>query len=278
MYSRKNYMSQEISIATTNTHYGNILTTPNGLAPFANRAVDVLLLQELSQLSQAAIDSSLADWGYAMVHHHEEAGLGIAIRQGSQLTDNAVEHQTYELAKISRIGQTALRYQLPIADRFRARALIYTEFTHSAGQVIGVFTAHPIVFARPLARKRQIEVMSEVISDIRSNTPPQQALVGGFDGNHYPSPRNVDKLFAVQNGLSFAPITESTWKIRGSKHEWLARIASALTGRDLDSFDAILDSLLYANLELSKSEVMTVASDHDAIVGHFKLPNIKHTS
>lgn len=98
------------------------------------------------------------------------------------------------------------------------------------------------------------------------NTP--RLIVGG-DMNHYPGPQGVD--FAVQQaaGLDRLPLAEPTWLIEGSRHEWIAKIGSLVTGRSLASFDAELDAMLYRGLELVSASAMTVESDHKAIVAEF---------
>jgi endonuclease/exonuclease/phosphatase (EEP) superfamily protein YafD len=71
-------------------------------------------------------------------------------------------------------------------------------------------------------------------------------------------------------GLDGAELLEPTWKITGSKHEWMARIGSFVTGRALQSFNAELDALLFRGLSIVSSSVIDIESDHRAIIATFE--------
>jgi endonuclease/exonuclease/phosphatase family metal-dependent hydrolase len=156
---------------------------------------------------------------------------------------------------------------LPVSDHWHERGMISVEYETAAGRLT-VSTAHLIVFARVHARTKQVRALRQALQQDRLRRGPH-VLTG--DMNHYPGPTAADRAMQVAGGFERVPLPEPTWRVAGSKHEWMARLASAASRRDLASFDAELDDVLYRQLTLLRSEVLDIASDHRGIVCDFAL-------
>lgn len=260
-------MSETLTIATANTYYGTMLRGEKGLQPFADRKTDVLLMQEVLGVDSATVEERLDDYDFRLLHRDAATGLAIAVNKTSIAEARPHTYQTFPIQHVGRIGHMALKYNLPAAERFRPRGALGAVVCKGAGEVT-VGTAHPIVFVRARSRNRQIANLTAAFS---AALRPDQAFVFGADMNHYPNPRQADHQFGTSLDMEQVPIGEPTWHIRGSKHEWLARIGSLATRRPLDSFDGQLDSLWYRGMEHIGTEVVEIQSDHKAIVSTFRI-------
>lgn len=263
-------MSEAIRIATANTYAGQMLDHSDGLKPFAQTNVDILLLQEVLGLDTGQVEDTLLAGNYALANFDRETGLAIAIRPDSGITTWLRSERVETIQPIGRLGKFATSHHIPAAGRLRARGLISAQLLTASGNTITVATTHPIVFIRGRARARQLQAIGTLLE---GSQYADQALVLGADMNHYPRPGKADLALRQASQLREVPLAVPTWQIRGSKHEWLARFGSMATGHGLDSFDAQLDSMLYrgTNLELLSASVADINSDHRAIIGTFAL-------
>jgi endonuclease/exonuclease/phosphatase family metal-dependent hydrolase len=246
-----------LTVATANTCTGDLLRTTGGLEPFRTARAGIVGLQEVFGITEPELRVALGGAGLALTHWHAAAGLVLAHdpRVASPVGDPIV---------------TTLKAAGPllrISNHWHERAMLSAEFETAAGPVT-VSTAHLIVFARAHARSKQVRALREALQQDPLRRGPH-VLTG--DMNHYPRPAAADRAMHEAGGLTQVPLHEPTWRISGSKHEWLARLAAATTGRDLASFDAQLDVVLYRDLRLLASAVFDVASDHRAVVCDFEL-------
>jgi len=262
--------AEQIAIATANTQYGRLLREKTGLQPFDEAGVDVLLLQEVIGFGSTTLEDYLTIANYSLVYADYDSGLAIATRQNTEFSLYAEAGKTEVIEPIGMLGRVAIRHELPFAQRLRSRAVIFAQLRTPNDGYFEVGTTHPIVFTRFLARKRQLQSLARE-ANLRATRG--EAFILGADMNHYPSPRKADEKMMTETRMQRVPLHEPTWRIRGSKHEWIARIGSAVTGRSLDSFDAQLDSMLYrgSNLALIGTEVIDIQSDHRSIIGRFAL-------
>lgn len=260
--------THEYTIATANTHEGRLLSEPEGLAHFGEMGVDVLLLQEVLDLSSQTIDDRLKDDGYGLAHFDAPSGLAIAVRDGSELQVQPGSERTEILRKPEKLGVAAKRLGLKLGNRLRSRGLIAIKLLTPSNETLTVASTHPIVFARALSRAKQVRAIGNVLkSDYYQGNP----LIVAGDMNHYPGPRKVDLAMRQAANLQ-AVETGPTWKIRGSRHEKYAKVAAFITRRQLDRFDGKLDAILYRGMEQIGNTILEIESDHDAVVATFTIP------
>jgi endonuclease/exonuclease/phosphatase family metal-dependent hydrolase len=249
--------STTLTVATANTCTGELLRTPGGLEPFRTAGAGVVGLQEVFGITEPELRAALAGAGLELTHWHAPAGLVIA-------HDPRVAALAGEpLVTTLKAAGPLLRY----SNHWHERAMLSAAFETAAGPV-AVSTAHLIVFARAHARTKQVRALREALEQDRLRRGPH-VLMG--DMNHYPRPAAADRAMHEAGGFTHVPLHEPTWLVSGSKHEWLARLAAVATRRDLASFDAQLDVVLYRDLRLIDSTVVDVASDHRAVVCDFQL-------
>jgi endonuclease/exonuclease/phosphatase family metal-dependent hydrolase len=247
----------ELVIGTANTFSGALLRSPSGLAPF--RDVDLLAVQEVFGFTAAGLAARFTDDGFEVVSHHERSGLALARRGDSAVRPGAALNLHKTLAPE--------RILAGHSDHWRERALIAAR-VQVGGMALTFANAHLMVFARPIARRRQVQALRSALGSGYFAGHPL-ILVG--DMNHYPAPRNVDRAMAAHSGLARAALDAPTWQIAGSKHEWLARTAGRATGRSIESFDAELDAVLYRGVVLDGARVVRIESDHAGIVARFSV-------
>jgi endonuclease/exonuclease/phosphatase (EEP) superfamily protein YafD len=170
-------------------------------------------------------------------------------------------------------GVTEEQLRTALADvgleltHWHERGMVSAAYETEAGPVT-LSTAHLIVFARAHARTKQVRALRSALQQEPLRHGPH-VLTG--DMNHYPRPAAADRAMHEAGGLTHVPLHEPTWRISGSKHEWMARLAATVTRRDLSAFDAQLDVVLYRDLRLLDSAVFDIASDHRAVVCDFAL-------
>jgi endonuclease/exonuclease/phosphatase family metal-dependent hydrolase len=253
-----------LTVATANTCSGELLRAADGLAPFREAGVQVIGLQEVFGLDEPSVAAALRTSGYRLAHLHGPGGLAIAHDPDTTNVDPNVLVTTLQPAG------PLLRW----SNHWHERAMLSASVALGAhqgepgGQALTFSTAHLIVFARALARGRQVVRMRQAMQQDRLRRGPH--IVTG-DMNHYPGPMRTDLAMHVAGGFQRVPLEEPTWRISGSKHEWLARVAATATHRDLSAFDAQLDTVLARGLDLRASRVVDIASDHRGVVCTFDL-------
>ncbi len=260
-----------ITVATANTQYAHLLRDPEGLEPFKAAGTDVLLLQEVLGVSKEEVSTRLEQDNFHLVHSDLKSGLAIAVRNDAPFRVIEGSERTTSLRQASKLAKKAGEYGIKAAARLRSRDLIAIKLAslHEPTETVTVATAHPIVFARPRARSRQIYALGEAFEDPYFKVDP---FLFGLDGNHYPGPGKPDRALRRRHGLQAVVLGEPTWEITGSKHQWLATIASKLLpGKSLKDFDAQLDAILFRNCSNIKALVQKIASDHKAIIASFRL-------
>jgi endonuclease/exonuclease/phosphatase family metal-dependent hydrolase len=246
-----------LTVATANTCTGVLLRTPGGLQPFRTAGAGLVGLQEVFGVTEDELRGSLRDAGLELTHWHAPAGLTLA-------------HDPRVAAPVGAPIVTTLKAAGPllrVSDHWHERGMVSAAFETEAGPVT-LSTAHLIVFARAHARTKQVRALRAALQEEPLRNGPH-VLTG--DMNHYPRPAAADRAMHEAGGLTQVPLHEPTWRISGSKHEWLARVAATLTRRDLASFDAQLDVVLYRDLRLLESSVFDIASDHRAVACAFEL-------
>jgi endonuclease/exonuclease/phosphatase (EEP) superfamily protein YafD len=244
-----------LTVATANTATGALLRTEGGLAPFAGAGTAVIGMQEVFRVSDEQLREALATAGLELTHWHSAAGLALA-------------HDPAQAAPVGAPVVSTLKAAGPllrVSDHWHERAMLSATFETTTG-LVTVSTAHLIVFARAHARTKQVRALRHALQQDRLRRGPH-VLTG--DMNHYPRPTGADRAMHAAGGFSQVPLAGPTWRISGSKHEWLARLAAAASRRDLARFDAQLDVVLYRELRLLGSAVLDIASDHQGVVCDF---------
>lgn len=247
--------SAALTVATANTCTGDLLRTPSGLEPFRTAGAGLVGLQEVFGVTEEQLRTALADVGLELTHWHAPAGLVLA-------------HDPQVATPVGEPLVTTLKAAGPllrISDHWHERGMVSAAFETEAGPVT-FSTAHLIVFARAYARTKQVRALRAALQREPLRRGPH-VLTG--DMNHYPRPAAADRAMHEAGGLTHVPLHEPTWRISGSKHEWMARLAATVTHRDLSTFDAQLDVVLYRDLRLLASAVFDIASDHRAVVCDF---------
>jgi hypothetical protein len=249
--------STTLTVATANTCTGDLLRAPGGLEPLRAAGAGLVGLQEVFGVTEVQLRAALGDVGLELTHWHSPAGLVLA-------------HDPQVAAPVGDPLVTTLKAAGPLlrlSDHWHERGMVSAAFETEAGPLT-LSTAHLIVFARAHARTKQVRALRAALQhELLSRGP--HVLTG--DMNHYPRPAAADRAMHEAGGLTQVPLHEPTWRISGSKHEWIARLAATATRRDLASFDAQLDVVLYRDLRLLHSSVFDIASDHRAVVCDFQL-------
>ena len=254
-----------ITIATANTHESRLLQFPDGLVHFQRAHVDVLLLQEVLAMKTADIIESLMKANFKLVHRNQKMGLLIAVSNQARITTAVIDDVIFDIPGIT---QVAKKFGIKKANSSRERGIIGVRLTCESGQAIAIATVHHSVFIRGLTRSRQVLAMGRAL---RHESYDSSRLIIGGDMNHYPRARRID--IATQNSLGLArvDIIKPSWKIKGTQHEWMARLGSITTGRKINSFDAELDAILYKGVEVIDTQILDIESDHRAIVTEFRI-------
>lgn len=255
-----------LRVATANTYESRMLYYSHGLKPFLENGVDVLLMQEVLSIPREYLEERLARDGYSLTLFDEATGLAIATYQDSLYRPEQDSVRSDEIQRAERAGEFMRKKGLPLGNRLRQRGMIATRLTDGHHKLT-VVTSHPIIFLRAHARAKQVKNISTRLQDPWYQEAP---LILGGDMNHYPGPRQVDRRMYEATGLSMVEIIEPTWRIRGSKHEWLAAIGSSVLRKSMEDFDAQLDALLYRDLEVCDTSVIDIVSDHRAVIATFE--------
>jgi endonuclease/exonuclease/phosphatase family metal-dependent hydrolase len=253
-----------LTVATANTCSGDLLRAADGLAPFRDAGVQVIGLQEVFGFDEPSLAATLESAGYRLAHLYAPGGLAIAHDPGTTSIDPDVLVTTLQPAG------AMLRWSNHWHERAMMSARVDVDRVggETAGPPVTFSTAHLIVFARAVARGRQVVRLRQAMQQDRLRRGPH--IVTG-DMNHYPGPMRTDRAMHVAGGFRRVELGEPTWRIAGSKHEWMAKVAATATHRDLSTFDAQLDIVLHRGVELESSRVMDIASDHRGVVCSFEL-------
>lgn len=262
--SKQRSTSKEITIATSNIHFGDMIRAEKGLAPFRRLAPDVLLLQEVINDTIQA-ERRLSRAGYKLVHLAEKYGLALAIRIDSGFSVVPDSIRVRMLQPMNPLERT-------LAQRFAGRSHTMTAHGMQAiklqmegRHVLTVVNTRTTVSSNLVARSYQVARMGKELKNRYYDGP----LILGGDMNHYPSAQRVDKAMRRRSGLQVVDIGgEPTWRASNAA---LYRILSRAKGIALEDFSGQLDALLYRGegLGLDSTVVVDTISDHRAIVGKF---------
>lgn len=271
-------MQIELTVATANTHEARMLRNPDGIKPFVERGVDVVLMQEVLRFSEETLTDRLSEDGYQLGHFDSLSGLAIAISAASSFQPLPGSQRTEVIQPPEKIGELIRLAGVPMSSRLRQRGLIAVKLANVAEddekdndkkkKIVTVADTHPIIFLRAAARSQQVRRIGEIL---QTDYYQQDSLIVGADMNHYPEPQEVDLAMWQAAELSAVEPRQPTWKIRGSKHQWAATAGAFLTRKNLESYDAELDVLLYRGLEAGEGSIVKIISDHHALVAKFIL-------
>jgi endonuclease/exonuclease/phosphatase family metal-dependent hydrolase len=261
---------EQITVATANTHFGQMIRADDGLEPVAH--ADIILFQEVFNGEVNNLANRLQDTGFTLLHNAPQFGLAIALRNSSPLQFITGSAQEHRLAAMGRIERMVVEKTTGRPLTFNERGLISCTLKNSRGQHITVATTHPTtpIAAKPGARRTQITRLKDLLVDIYAN----DHLILGGDMNHYPNPRKIDKKLHLSTQLTPVELAdEPTWYARGSKEELLFKLPAFLLRRSIDEFDGQHDIILYRrpSLEVTSLKVVDIPSDHRAIVASFSV-------
>jgi endonuclease/exonuclease/phosphatase family metal-dependent hydrolase len=255
-------MTHTLTVATANTHEGRMLKDTDGLKPFVENGVDALLMQEVLRIADPELRERLYEEGYELTHFDSLSGLAIAFSATSEFQPISGTERTEVIQPPEKIGQLVRWCGIPMSSRLRQRGLVAIKAA-SGNQIVTVANTHPIIFLRALSRARQVKRIGELV---RTDFYTKDPLVLGGDMNHYPGPQAVDRAMQKAGGFSRVETDQPSWRIRGSKHEWAARVGALLSARQVEDFDAVLDTILYRGLTVQGSTTVSIASDHHAVI------------
>jgi endonuclease/exonuclease/phosphatase family metal-dependent hydrolase len=245
-------MTERITVATVNTHMGEVFKTPQGLEALAE--ADILLMQEVC-IEEYALSKQLAEYDFSLTVLASGLGLAIAHRQPLDYIETQVETVQPE-SKLSDLASGQTRF------RMRARGLLSAVFQTREDSELAVATTHPTVPLRFRSRARHVSALPAVL-------PHGDRLVVAGDMNHWPGPRKVDTQFRDEAGLHAVAIGQQpTFDVSRTRYSWLEhaeeRFGIPINGQ--------LDAMLYrGDLEPEETTVVDVPSDHRAIMTRFVL-------
>lgn len=255
-------------VATANTHWGEMLRAPDGLSSLA--AADVILLQEIIDPVALKVDEQLIGAGFTPPYIAPQYGLLLAVRTASILQPIPNTNAKYQLRKMNVIEHALNQRWAGRPHDFKARGLIATRFRTPSDREVTVATTHPTIPLKPRARAVQILRIGQIL------TSPDfdGALILAGDMNHYPGPRPVDEGMRIAAGLTRVDIgNEPTWQATGTRQEQYLKFPARVQHRELADYNGQNDAILYrgAGLQLIKASVVTIHSDHRAIIATFGL-------
>ncbi|HEV7454438.1 MAG TPA: endonuclease/exonuclease/phosphatase family protein [Candidatus Saccharimonadales bacterium] len=267
----------EIILATANTHFGRMTRSVDGLQPIAH--ADILTLQEQRDPEADKLQVQLDRNDFTLVHAAGRYGLAMAIRTGSSLAVVPGSQRQEMLKGMNGVERRLKKRGSRLAGNLPERGIIAVQFIAPEGP-LSIATAHPLPPLRRRSRNTQIGRVGLALADPYYNG---NLIVAG-DWNHYPAARLADIAMRQSAQLSTVDIgSEPTWGFRGLHQEWAARAVSMvahpsrenLSNRGeqyLDSYDGQLDAVLYrGDLQCTGAEVVSIESDHRAIVATFEL-------
>ena len=260
----------QLTVATANTYFGQLINTPDGLASFSS--VDILLLQEVFNLQDNDLSPVLQKAGFTLLHAAPQFGLAIAYRQSPLHTPLSESIREFSLAKLTNIERHVIEKATRTPLTPNERGLITCKVRYGNGQHFIIATTHPTtpISIKSRARYRQVKKLWHILATNFSDMP----LIIGGDMNHYPGPRKIDKAFHAAMQLTPVEIgQEPTWRVQGSKQEKLLSLAARLLQKEINDFDGQHDTILYTTRAISSrhSKVVDIASDHRAIIADLQL-------
>lgn len=263
-------MPDIVRVATVNTQTGRLLGQPDALSVFAKDQVDILLLQEVFGAEEPEVARKLHLQGYRLIAFDRSTGLAIALHIHSRLVVSDRAGKIIILQKRGGAAELMTRHSIIPEHHTRARGILTVVLQTPSGQEITAVTTHPTVFIRHRARTKHLRLLQDYLSESYTTVHP---LFLGADMNHYPRAGRYDIAFRKFAQFREVPIDDVTWPIKGTKYEWLARAASRISRRPIDTFNGQLDTILYRGdgIQHMKTKVIHVESDHRAIISHFSL-------
>lgn len=257
---------EQITIATANTHFGDVIRVDRGLDPLKKLKPDILLLQEVINPT-AELKRQLGKANYTLVHTAGEFGLAMALRVDSGLRIASEPARTIKLQQMAAIERN-------LAQRFAKRphgmnehGMQTVKFKTKDGHLITAVNTRVTVPSNHIARRRQVAKIGKELEGAYYTG----LLILGGDMNHFPGPQQIDKDMYRKAGLRQVDLSnEPTWRARNSK---LYRAIARVRRQSLEDLYAQLDALLYRGeeLELDHVEVVDTVSDHRAIIARFQL-------
>lgn len=264
MHAQQN-VSEQIAVATANTHFGDAIRFGGGLDALRTYKPDILLLQEVTNSADELV-RQLGRANYRLVHFAAEFGLAIALRANAKLS--AVPHpaRTFQLQKMGPIEYKLAQRFAKSPHRMHAHGMLAAQFATAQGQRITVVTARTTVAANRIARSRQIAKMGKLLEAPYFSG----AVIVGGDMNHFPGPQPADTKMQQNAGLQRVELgAQPTWRAPTTK---LYRMLARARRQPLANLRAQLDALLYRGaLVLTDVRLANIPSDHRAIIGWFAL-------
>jgi endonuclease/exonuclease/phosphatase family metal-dependent hydrolase len=259
-------VAQELGLTTagSNMNRGRLARSADGFRPFRDRKVDVLLLQEIDDLSSpyepqmASLRQRLEADGYKMVHSFGELAIAVAEDSGWQVKAKYTEplQRMGRFARVmSRLAPNAFHER-----KFRRDAIGVT--LESNDRFVTVIDTHLTTAVHAIERYRQARVLGGVVNKIRAQAArmfgKQQVVLEG-DLNHFPEEGIAEwqmRRIANVERVNFG--RRSTY-VRGDlmRHFYLYLWPSIIR----------LDGKYYSGgIRPKKTEVVGVDSDHKSLI------------
>ena len=122
----------QINISTSNTHWGRVLKSSNGLSSIAN--ADILLLQEVID-SRDDVLQHLAQEGFNLIHLASRFGLAIAVRSNSEVTLVLNSVREYRLEQMGVIERYLIQKGAKRSHQFTEHGLLAVKLRMANGKI-----------------------------------------------------------------------------------------------------------------------------------------------
>jgi len=259
-------VDSELTIATANVHFGDMIRQDGGLDPLEEYTPDILLLQEVIN-PQAELQTQLGKANYRLIHAASRFGLAIALRKDSHLRLVEGSVRIHELGKMGTIERALAQRWAKRPHDMTAHGMLAAQFKTPGEQKMTAISTRVTVSSNRRGRKQQIMGISQALTDPYYSG----AVILGGDMNHFPEPQPIDR--AMHQSADITPINlagEPTWRAKRSP----VYIAAAfIRGQRVENMSAELDALLYKPSMLTPTSIAVIdtISDHRAIVDGFRL-------